>query len=527
MRQTLRGYRVLRGAGRINAISSLRRELTVASLGASGEVFSEMIFGSAHQAAEVIARQYLLYRLSGRSLSKALLMATGTGRPLIYPMPPVWQGIVRQHGFPVAQWRSTFLWIGYCFLLVGLAVRRVGVSLLESRHGCEVPDEPRAHFMDLGASGVPADKAQYRNSILGWFLSWGGRPAKVTVATHDLHDRAPVRMDDGVIVAPCPALPAMDWRTKFGFLQWAVQAIVVSLYGMCRGNAWNALVLNQAVDREKARRLPGDALADIYLFHNSNWIYRPLWTYEAERRKSEVIFYFYSTNCEAFKLPDGYPPILYGWEGMTWPRYLVWDHYQRDFVQRAVGERCVPRIDVVGPLPFDGHLPLLLDQRVDRVRVAVFDVQPMRDAVYQLVGAPFEYYVPCVALAFLMDIAHAGKDTGVELVWKKKRNLGRNAHPRYRSFLQMDPRASRFLPVDPDVSAADLIAASDAVISMPFTSTAHIAMAAGKPSVYYDPSGDVMADDRAAHGVPVLQGRDQLVEWLRRIRKPMPAEVGG
>jgi len=52
---------------------------------------------------------------------------------------------------------------------------------------------------------------------------------------------------------------------------------------------------------------------------------------------------------------------------------------------------------------------------------------------------------------------------------------------------------------------------------MPFTSTALMAKLEGKPSVYYDPSGLIQKDDRAAHGVPVLSNIDELQEWVKSI----------
>lgn len=47
------------------------------------------------------------------------------------------------------------------------------------------------------------------------------------------------------------------------------------------------------------------------------------------------------------------------------------------------------------------------------------------------------------------------------------------------------------------------------VIGMPFTSTALIARGLGKSSVYYDPTGQLQSDDRAAHGIPIISGPDQ------------------
>ena len=54
---------------------------------------------------------------------------------------------------------------------------------------------------------------------------------------------------------------------------------------------------------------------------------------------------------------------------------------------------------------------------------------------------------------------------------------------------------------------------------MPFTSTALIAKHEGRPSVYYDPSGIVQAGDRAAHGIPILVGIDELQEWVKGINQ--------
>ena len=68
--------------------------------------------------------------------------------------------------------------------------------------------------------------------------------------------------------------------------------------------------------------------------------------------------------------------------------------------------------------------------------------------------------------------------------------------------------------VDPSLPASRVIELSQAVISMPFTSTALIAKEMGKPSIYYDPTGLLLRDDRAAHGIPIVAGERELDEWL-------------
>ena len=70
------------------------------------------------------------------------------------------------------------------------------------------------------------------------------------------------------------------------------------------------------------------------------------------------------------------------------------------------------------------------------------------------------------------------------------------------------------MEINPNIDALQVIQKSKACISMPFTSTAVIAKQEGKPSVYYDPSGMIPDGDKAAHGIPVLNGIKELEDWV-------------
>ncbi len=83
-------------------------------------------------------------------------------------------------------------------------------------------------------------------------------------------------------------------------------------------------------------------------------------------------------------------------------------------------------------------------------------------------------------------------------------------------------RWDRVITIDPETSAYKLIEKCSAVISMPFTSTALIARELGKPSCFYDPTGLIEHDDRAAHGIPIMIGRVELQAWLEAVALPMP-----
>jgi len=100
------------------------------------------------------------------------------------------------------------------------------------------------------------------------------------------------------------------------------------------------------------------------------------------------------------------------------------------------------------------------------------------------------------------------------MVFKQKRHVGTRLHPSYESSVNWLSAISNYLKIDPDTSASALIEQCQTVISTPFTSTDLIGRELCKPSVYYDPHGVCEEDDWAAHGIPILSGKDELKEWL-------------
>jgi polysaccharide biosynthesis PFTS motif protein len=322
------------------------------------------------------------------------------------------------------------------------------------------------------------------------------------------------------MVHPIPPLGSVTGALEYA--AWGAGAIALAAIDMLRGRWWHALMLHEASSAALARIQAPAQLAREYLFHNSGWIYRPLWTYDAERQGARVSFYFYSTNCESFKRPEGYPIQANSWQVMSWPLYLVWDEYQAQFVRRAVGDGA--NIRTVGSIWFGAcarELP-----SIPHGAVAVFDVQPWRASGYRALGLADEYYTPETSQGFLTDIHRAVAGCGGVVVLKRKRQVGHWLHPRYAATLRRLDASPHFLAVDPDISAVRVIEQCALVVSMPFTSTALLAREMGKPSIYYDPHGFVQKDDRAAHGIPVVTGADELHAWIAAHQRSGTTDVG-
>lgn len=522
LRKVLRGHSVLRKIDGLQRVNVVNESLTVEQCISDG-CYSKLFFGAATDEAELVVRQFLLAKLAGVRLGKAILYAHGTIRPKVtFPLPPKWRNVVSDHGFQVATLSSIILWHALVlrFLLYGFF--SIGKSLLQSFKAIAQRSYSavgrHAFFDDLSAKNLPLpseDGASF--DIISWYLQWPGRAGPLDSICHTVQPAAQCCLQ-GVCVQPIRS--AIPLPTSAGallrYLAWGIAASFLATFDFLRGRWWHALMLTEASKAALIRISKTDQLARDYLFHNSGWIYRPLWTYEAEAKGSRIILYFYSTNCESFRRNGEDPSrTYYGYQAMAWPHYLVWDQYQADFVRRV--DRNNPHIDVVGSIWFSvsaEKMPALPPRAV-----AVFDVQPVRDVFYKTLAIEFDYYTPHTVNQFLMDIKDILTEYDCVLALKRKRELGKLIHPSYRSTLNKLDKCKNFIVLDPGIAATKVIQSCEAIISLPFTSTALLGREANKPSVYYDPHSLLRNDDPAAHGIEILQGRDELRRWVASLLK--------
>jgi polysaccharide biosynthesis PFTS motif protein len=513
----MRGYRWLRSRSQIESIAALHSALTATPVELPANAFSPQLFGAAIDRAELVLRQSLLARVGGPGLTKAWLTTLGRpGSRVVHPLPAEWRQALRDHGVVVDDFRCGLLWACYVLMFFAHGVFESGGLMLAclraSFSKSQTPYRRSAHFDGLSAGNLPRPCSDGRShDIVSWYTRWSERASHLDVLTHTVKSVGPTVIDEIPLVpVSSPLAPLAKLGASMRLVLFTAGAIARSAWDLIRGRWWHALLFREVVRAAMVRLQDPRRLAVDYLFHNSGWIYRPLWTYEAERAGSRVLFYFYSTNCEAFKDARGYPDISYGYRAMSWSHYLAWDHWQADFIRRAVGADV--KVSITGPIWF--HSSAVEMPHPGPRAVAVFDVQPFRVSLYRRLGMPIEYYVPDVACRFLLDISEAVNELGGEMVLKRKREIGRLLHSRYRKVVEGLARSSAITTIDPEISALRVIEGCAAVISMPFTSTALLGRELNKPSIYYDPFGVIQKDDRAAHGIDVVCGPRELRAWL-------------
>ena len=518
IRRYIRGFQVLKNKNELDIISVIKEDLSRTSLGLTNKNSSSLIFFSEVNNTDLIIRQFLIVKLLTVDFNKSILLGVlKNKRTINYPLPRKWRVVLEHHGFIANTWSNRLKWSIFIltYFLSGIASILVFTwksAKMMLQKNVVLP--PYAYFQTLAGNNFPVQHADGGQShdIFSWYRQWNGKPSAVNRFAHSVpnipNDR---KIEDTQYMSFM--FPYLRKASQvLSYLIWGIAVSIYAFFNCLLGRFWHALLLREASKSNIVRLLEHDKLAQDYLIHNSNHIFKPLWTYEAEKRGSRVLFYFYSTNCETFKTNNDYPLQEHTWHIMSWSNYLVWDQYQADFIKRCVGN-IGHKIHIVGSIWFSTSTKSIPSINSDK-SIALFDVQPMRDSYYCILGQSNGYNTPRIVNQFLTDIADTLLERNYTILFKRKRNIGNLVHKKYFNLAVKLSNKKNFITVDPGLDAIRLIEKSAAVISMPFTSTAILGKELGKPSIYYDPFGQIQKDDRAAHGIKVIIGKEELNEWL-------------
>jgi polysaccharide biosynthesis PFTS motif protein len=513
----MRGYRILRSSNRLDLHVNLKEEITNLVLLTSPSYSKHYFFGAAHTIAELSIKQFLLQRLMGMDFNKELLRAlTRPDLEIHHPLPPEWRIVVEKYGFKVNTFSNRIYWFGYKLLFLSYGFVTVASILLTSLKSVfTAPAKIQvnsAYFHGLTSKNLPNSTIEEEShDIISWYSKWINRTSGLQAIIHSVSDSQEVQLGSVSVKYISSALtPLYKIEQILSLILWNLHAVFTCIRELFSSGYWHVILWGEAARASQIRLQDANALCNDYLFHNSWYLYRPLWTYEAEKKGSRILFYFYSTNCESFKTKEGYPVQANSWQLMTWSNFLVWDTFQADFVRRAVGSKS--NIFIVGPIWFqsDNHeIPYL-----DANNIAIFDIQPHRDSRYQALGLVNDFFTPETMNNFILDIYNVAKANNFTIVLKRKRNIGKLVNSKYQILIDRLASCPYFATLDSNISAFRLIEKTSVVISIPFTSTAIIAKEMGKVSIYYDPTEEIQKDDRAAHGIPVISGISELSNWF-------------
>jgi polysaccharide biosynthesis PFTS motif protein len=514
MRAQLRGARKLRNENSHFFVEKVISELTNVHLGINKKDFPKSLVGAHADKGEVLLRQIFLQGYA--KLCAVIMQLIVSKSPIKYPLPKSWLKHISDNGI------STSLFIGKVYLLLSSLKRiiygsaKFCVLLVQKRNPIN-PDCPYVLFLGLQQNNLPNSNRKKSYDIISWYNESILKNLHVRKVWVQAKVKDDYSLPTSIIVSRF-VFPRMDnVKGYFQFLFKGISALIVAVFGVLRGKWWYGFLYPEAINLHYVNTLKSVHLAEEYFFNNSNWYYKPLWTYEAEKKGSTVSLYYYSTNMEKFNYDTFERADTYGLNIMKWKHIIVWDQQQADYLKKFCPEA---HYKIVGIIDFSDsdklfHIP------THGFNIAIFDVTPTRPVCYTGLGwAIAPYYSEELSLQFFMDIKTLLNDNNINLLWKQKRIVGRRFIS--NSFIKKRVHIINklFVTIGPEVSAKRLIDKCDAVISMPFTSTSIIGKELGKPSIFYDASSSIKKDE--SHGIPVLKNKDGLENWLHSLNIETP-----
>ena len=517
VRQSIRGYHMLRKKNLLHIPAELKSKLEATRVLPAGGRLSTDIFGPIAVDHDLIVRQFLLsrYICIYSRFNHFLLSSIGSANNRFYfPLPLSWREVLSSANIPAETRLNSLLWgievfvhwVGALIRILRIFIQSLGALMSQSRWPSDY-----ALFSGISEEMLPDKKNPLlERNVINWYAAWEGRAPSVTTLACTAATKREIKVP-GIKIVPIkidlPTLPSYSALAKF-FL-WGVSSSILSFGRLVTGKWWDALLLSEAAKAAVVRYNPKERLAREYFFM-FDWTYRPIWTYLAESMGSKIYFFFYSTNSEQFKTKSGYIPLLFDWRSINWPNYVVWDQYQEDFIARHSGAEA--RFHIAGPLHLSGKVPVEIDFK--KKSLAVFDVMPMRLSIYATLGLSKEYFVAKTCIDFVQDIIDTASELNCHVYLKTKRVVSKRVDASYQRLLDSLHNRDNVTVLSGDYPAETLIRKTAMSVSMPWTSTALIANYFAKPACYYDSTETLLHDDRGAHGVPVCVGKEELRQYL-------------
>jgi hypothetical protein len=474
------------------------------------------ILGVSNYEYEICLRQKLIQRLiSTGFLGELYIHAAFHGRPICAPIPPEWRALLASVGVKLRHTTSGLAWVATTLRVYIAGLRRT-ISLI--RHAWRPPPPCNDKHNEIVLPGLAPGSVPTPGSMIGSrrdFVSWvAKRHAGSGLIRAHVPGAAPADIAAG-ITRVSEVFPSLNGIfSRIAFSAEALVSVLIATLSILTSRWSRAWLLADEVEARYAMRVLQPSTS--YLFCNTEFQFRPLWTYFAAYIGSNIAVAFYSSN--SLLLADLYDdqgnirlqPNDYSM--MNWPTYLVWNEHQLKTIEKNT--KWPARFEVVGPPDFiddDSDIP-----PADKCALtcAVFDTSAFRPIVVADLGMLDPYYSAANVNAFVRDIRDALSANGVIMYYKRKRPLKRMAATAYRKHVEFVSRCPGVILVDPKLSASRLISHCDFTISIPYTSAALVAANEGKPSVFYDPTCGLSLRSKLSHGILVLRGRVELFKWV-------------
>ena len=526
----LKGYKSLKHSNNLKKIHIFKKELTNVQLNISSERFDDFLYLNPQNLKnnELIFRQYILNKFLNSYFNRDILSYFGNKKlKKFYGSYPVeWLLYLSKKNIKINFFTSKIIWrfnIVKNFLLsIIFFIKIVKNTFSSNLNGWKNKD---IIFIDSASisNQLIYDSINgytFINSIQEYFNKKNNIKYSILIDQKG-KIKNQIKLKNKKIILSKFKDSLFQRRKLLNLIFWFTKSSFICLVDVLFSRGMRAYLFKESIICKVFDLNSITNPIKIALFSCSEWIYRPAWTYLAELKGADIIFYFYSTNIfqlsndnnESFK-----ENIKYGWDSNSWSNYFVWNDYQSDFVKSLPNKS---RISIVPPITFDNKLNKNLGFDLDssRIIISIFDVNIFRNFLHSTEGFKIEYEVPDMAMKFIKDIINICNKKNIIIIYKSKRIKNKHFfHPKYNNFIN-NLSCKNFYRVSPEISLEHIVKISDGCISFPFTSPSVIAKMNNIPACFYDPSGELASNLYQTNDIELIKDSLNLELWIDSILK--------
>lgn len=518
VRNVLRGYRIMRMEGKHNLINVIRAQLTETEL----KVFmtlplSSFILINDEKLNELSYRQYLLVKLIGTRLNGSILSFLYNKKSIAFPLPKEWRNVLESNDIKMNHFLNHILFNIFAtkqFALAFVTFFKININNLIFLLRKKSNAQPYIYFFDLQHDCIPPLDGSFRYNIFEWYLNWEGRERNISQIRHSLQIED--RNYKGVEILSDSYLPKIkNVLGVFIYFYWSLTSLIFSFIYLIIGFPKFAILLSEIQKAKLFELADKSEIAKDYLYNNNNMIYRPIWTYAAEKKGAKVILYNWSAGFPDILGPHGYPPPGIGQTTQNWPIVLQWSPLYTEFLRTIIKNKDT-QVREVPPIHYSDIEPIEI--KSTKPIISVFDVTPQKSFFHAILAPSVEYRTYLIGKHFLEEIYELCQKHGFDILWKRKRDFILNHSKAYVKFCDKFVQQPGIIEINPRSSAFYLVKQCVASISMPFTSTALVAKSFNIPSIYFDPTKRLFKSDRGAQGIPFMIGKEELESWMLELK---------
>lgn len=292
------------------------------------------------------------------------------------------------------------------------------------------------------------------------------------------------------------------------FLFGSINIIFQSIFNLLKGDWGKTLMTEELVKKIliSSINLNKDSLPKKNIFFYTGNIYRPLWTYEMEKFTDiDLLLTSELSDVELSATRNSESNNYRGYNLITWSNIYVWS--KKNFMEF---EKILPKskIQISSPISMtDSSFQIIFSKRI----ISIFAYDLVRG--YYGISTQIDYLSDKqnTSLKFFKDIIYLSEKYNFNILIKNKSKNSKYIYKKFVSFMNSLSLKKNIQIVDPLVSPHKMIKISEAVISLPLTSTYEIGNYYNKPSIYYDPINLLEKKNF------LLNSFDELEDWFKNL----------